>query len=194
MTTLFDLLQGGGASQPTGLTELRLGLEPATVRFFTSDIEAVQMHYEPGDPFRRNIVCPGLGCPSCFLGSAPQQCGLLPAYNLETRAVEVLRFSTRQSPGSLVTLLLNLLRDETIAGKVVLLSRDGFRYTARSQPLAQDADHGDAAIASFIEAQKAGLRLASAFPQPTAAELAEVERLRRKLDAVGGYELPEPKS
>ena len=188
---LFDLLGNAGASQPAGITELRTGTEPATVRLFTSEVETARIHYESGEPFRTYVICPGTGCPVCHIGSAPQQCGLLPVYNLETRAVEVVRFSIRQVPGALVTLLMQLLRDEGIAEKVVLLSRDGSRYTARSQPLGEDADHGDAAIASFIEAQQAGLKLAGAFAQPTAAELAEVERVRRKLDAVGGYKLPE---
>jgi hypothetical protein len=191
---LFDLVGDAGSSQPASITELRLGTEPATVRLFTSDVEAARLHWESGEPYRTYIVCPGPGCPVCFLGSAPQNCGLIPVYNLETRSVEVLRFSTRQSPGSLVTLLMQLLRDEGIAEKVVLLSRDGSRYSARSQPLAADADHGDAAIASFVEAQKVGLKLAGAFPQPAAAELAEVERVRRKLDAVGGYKLPATES
>ena len=194
MTNLFDLIEGSGEGQAASIAELRLGPEPATLVLFTADVEAVSMHYESGEPFRYYVICPAAGCPVCFIGTASQQVALLPAYNLETRAVEVLRVPTRRGPGSLATLLMPLLKDPSIGGKVVLLSRDGQRYTARSQPLADDADHGDAAIAAFLEAQKNGLKLADAFSQPTAAELAEVERIRRKLDAIGGYKLPDSKS
>ena len=190
MTNLFDLIEGSGSGQAASITELRLGPEPATMLLFTAEVEAARIHYEQGEPFRTYVICPAAGCPVCFLGSASQQVALLPAYNLETRAVEVLRVPTRRSPGSLATVLMPLLKDSGIADKVVLLSRDGPRYAARSQPLAEEADRGDAVISAFLEAQKNGLKLADAFSQPSAGELAEVERIRRKLDAVGGYKPP----
>lgn len=190
MTNLFDLIEDAGDGQATSINELRLGAEPATVIFFTADVDAAPFHFESDEPFNSYVICPRSGCPICFLGTAAQQVALLAVYNLETRAVEVLRIPTRRSPGSLATILMPLLKDPAIGDKVVLISRNRARYTARSQPLSEDADHGEAAIAAFVEAQKAGLTLASAFPQPTAAELAEVERIRRKLEAVGGYKLP----
>jgi len=190
MVDLFQLVEGVDDSQTGALRELRLNQEPAAIMAFTSDVDVALLHYEIDEAVRGYVPCPGTGCPSCFLGSAPQRFGLLPVLNVESREVEVLRIPTRRSAGSLAAALLPLLKDSDISDKVVMISRQGSRFTARSQPLAENGDRCASAIEAFLAARKDGLKLVSAFPKLSAAELAEVERVRRKLAAVGGYVAP----
>ena len=46
------------------------------------------------------------------------------------------------------------------------------------------------AIEAYLTARKEGLKLSSAFPRPSAAELADVERIRAKLQNRKGYVPP----
>lgn len=186
MPDLFEVLEGGESENLQPIRELRLGPEPAMVLLFARDVEEAYLHYEPDESARGYLVCPGKGCPYCDLGSAPGRVALLPIYNIESGTVEVLRIPTRAEPGSLGALLTPFTRDPEIANKVLLISRSGSRYRVEAKPLSENADRGVEAIRTFLEARKAGLSLKSAFLQPTADEMREIPRLRRKLDAIGG--------
>ncbi len=87
---------------------------------------------------------------------------------------------------SLGTPLFPHLEDPDIAEKVVLLSRTESRYSAESRSLSENVQRGEDAVARFLDRRKEGLRLESAFLCMAPEELAEVERIRRKLDALGG--------
>jgi hypothetical protein len=157
---------------------------------FTRDFEPVDLHYLDVETYRCYGRCPGRGCPLCYLGIAPNKFALTPVFNIAAAEVQTLRIPSRRGIGSLFAGLQPVLSDPGVADKVALISRTGNRYTVRAQPLAETADHGEAAIARFEEDVNAGLKLSSAFIAPAAAELAEIPSIRRKLDAIGGYRPP----
>lgn len=190
MINLVDFLSGDAAESSQSLDELRLGPEPVMVIPFTKDIEVAKLHYETDDSARGFIVCPGERCPACHLGNQPTTTGLLPLYSIEHQEVRVLRVPQKRSPGSLATHLLPLIASDDAGDKMLLIRRDGAKYTAESRPLGEHADRGEAVIQDFIDVSRDQLPLSSAFVRMTADEYADVPRVRLKLEARGDYPLP----
>jgi hypothetical protein len=191
MASLIDYFESPDDTNSGLLRECRLGPDPVMVLLFTDEVEEVRLHYESDESVRSYFPCPGEGCPHCHLGSAPQDFLLVPVFSIERQAVEVLRVSRKRGPGSLGSHLLPHLRDPDISRKVLIISRNANRYRLEARPLAESADRGAEAIEAFSAALKGGLKLVSAFPLLTPADIAGVERVRRKLDAIG-YRPPEP--
>lgn len=190
MTNILEFLGAAGSDSPAGLREVRLSGEPATVIAFTPDGEDVMLHYESSDEVRGYLVCPGVGCPLCYLGSQPAKHILLPVYNIETASIEFLRVPLRFAVGSLGSAIVTILKRTDLLTSVVTIRRVQTRYEATVSPLPQGVDNGRAAINAFIDAHTNGLKLSSAFQQPTAVEIASFDRVRRKLDAVPGWTPP----
>ena len=187
MANLVDLLEGHADQNPNVLEVLRLGAETAMLLLFTPDVEEVPLHWESDEEVHSYVVCPGTGCPVCYLGAPPQTMLLLPVYSMEHREVLVLRIPSKRGPQALCMMLLPHLKDEAIFGKVLLLKREGAKYSVEARELPENADRGESSIQSFMQRQEKGLQLQSAFMSMTSEELASVERIRRKLDAMGGY-------
>ena len=82
------------------------------------------------------------------------------------------------------------LRGEQVQDKLILVSRDRSRYSVEARPLGERADRCLGVIEAFAKARDAGLSLLTAFPTFSAVELAEVPRVRAKLDALGGWTPP----
>lgn len=181
----YDTVDGPSDGAP--LTERRLGEEPALVILFSTASEVTRLHYEDASEYSTYVVCPGDRCPLCHLGKAAQSYLLLPVYDLEDAKVKVLRVSTRKSVGALAPQLVPLLRKQTTRPEITQISRKRGTYTVKSSPLQETADDGREVIAAFLKECEHGLKLVSAFPSPTAAELASTERTRRKLEALGNY-------
>jgi hypothetical protein len=192
MPNLIDELEGPDNQASVSLHQTRLGKEPVMVLLFTAEVENAALHFEGDEAVFSYLPCPGKSCPLCYLGSAPQQSYLLPVLNLESREVEVLRIPSKRGPETLAAALKPHLKDPDIASKVLLISRNVNRYRVEARPLARDADHGADVVAAFKTASENGLQLVTAFPRLSAAEIAEVERVRRKLDAIGGWSPPQP--
>ncbi len=190
MVDIQEVLEAEEPSGPEQLEPVRLGEEPSLLMLFTSDGERARLHFEPDSAVNGYLPCPGEGCPLCFLGQSPKDFALLPVLNLEKRAVEVLRISTRRGPGTLAAGLLPHLRDEAIENEVFSISRVGAKFRVEVRPLGERADRCTGVIEAFLRARGEGLSLLSAFAEYTAAELAEIERVRLKLDAVGGWTPP----
>lgn len=119
------------------IRECRLGADPVMLYLFTDEVEEAKLHYEPDDAVRSFFPCPGDGCPHCYTGAAPQEFFLLPVYNVEQQAVEVLRISKKRGPDSLGSHLLPFLKDPEIKNKVILVSRTTNRYRVEARTLAQ---------------------------------------------------------
>jgi len=165
---------------------MRVGAEPVLALFFSRDSEPVRLHYESDETVQSYLHCAGAGCCICQLGAAPTRFLLLSVYSLESRAVEVLRVSEARGPGKLRTELGILQEQEDLASTLVSIARGkNYRYTVQVRPLGEHADRGSAAIESFLRARKGGLRLSMAFLTMSPLEMAEVPRIRRKLDAIG---------
>lgn len=192
MSDLSDFLEGDGAGRAAQLRTVRIGDEPAMVLAFTSETEDASLHFEPDPAVNRYVICRGLDCPHCFLGAAPMKVKLLPVYNVESGSVEVLQVPSRLGPNELGPTLARAFAAGDVDTKLFVLSRSKNRQIiANIRPLPETADHGERAIQEFVKSTAAGLRLSSAYWCPTAAELAAVDRVKRKLDATGGYEVPE---
>ena len=187
MPRVGDLLGDADGAQFQRLRELRLRKEPALVVLFTDDADEVALHYEEDPEVRAYVPCPGAACPLCYIGSPPQDYILLPIVNLESRAVEVLKISKVRGPGTLRAALAPMLEDPSIASKLVFIRRVGMDYRVESRDLPPSTSRCEDAVAAFIEARNAGLKFDSAFVHRTSAELAEVERIKRKLEIIGGY-------
>ncbi|NUP97482.1 MAG: hypothetical protein HUU28_15090 [Planctomycetaceae bacterium] len=188
MRDLLDLYDATDDSNDGAqLTERRIGQEPALVVLFSKSTEAVKLHYEDAPEFATFVVCPGDRCPLCHLGKNAQDYWLIPVYDLEDAKVKVLRVSTRKSVGALAPSIVALLRKQSTKPEITQISRTRGNYKVTSSPLQETADDGREAIAAFLKECEHGLKLVSAFPSPTAAELASCERTRRKLEALGNY-------
>jgi len=190
MATLTDRLESLDDGHAADICALRIRKEPSMIILFTQEIETVNLHYEEDEAIRSYVQCPGSGCPLCHIGSKPAQFDLLPVYSIDSGNVEVLRISSRRGPGSLLTALAPFLKDPNISNKLFLVSRSGMQYRVECRDLGEKADRGEIEIQAFLKQLENGLELRNAFPFYPPADLAEIERVRKKLNAMGGYSLP----
>lgn len=189
---MVDILEAfGTASGPERLELVRVGATATMVQFFTRDGDRGRFHWEEDPTVFSYVPCPGTGCPPCFVHEAPTDALLLPVLAVERKAVGVLMVSLARGPLSLGAQLLPHLRDEQIQDKLFLISRERAKYTVEVRPLGERADRCLGAINAFTTARAAGLSLLTAFTKLSAGELAEVPRVRAKLDALGGWTPPE---
>lgn len=190
MTNLIDFYSGSEDGPNTVLSEARLGVEPTMLCLFTPDYEQARLHFIDDDSVRSFVLCPGTACPVCHCAVEPQLFNLLAVFDVASGAVKVLRVSARRQQGCLGALLVLHLRDKAVASKVILISRNGAKYTVEARPLAPNAKRGEGVIKAFLEEQQTGLKLESAFPRMTPEELSEVPTIAAKLAAIGGWEPP----
>ncbi len=190
MSRLLDYYAGDGDVPVRQIEELRLREQPAMVLLFSDEDEEVELHYVADESVKSYVVCPGSGCPECFLGSAPVVASLLPVFDLESRTVKVLRITLSRRQGSLGLELLPFLADPDVSNKALLISRTGPKYFVESRPLQPEADRGQTTIQSFIDSHENGIQLRAAFVSISAAALAETPSIRNKLDVVGGWKPP----
>lgn len=190
MTNLVDFYSGPDGEPAASLSEMRLGTEPAMAMLFTADSEEARLHFVADDAIRSYVACPGAGCPICHCGVAPTTFHLLPVFDIESGTVKVLRIPARRQPGGLGPLLVPHLRDKAIANKVILISRNGAKYSVEARDLAANARRGEQQIKAFLDEREAGLKLVAAFAHLPPAELAEVPAIATKLAALGGWQPP----
>jgi hypothetical protein len=178
------------ASGPERLELVRLGVNPVMLMVFTRESEAVRVHWEEDPSVGAYVRCAGVGCPACYVHEAPSAYQLLPVLDVAKRKVGVLMVSMTRGPASLGAQLLPHLRDEQVHNKLFLVSRERAKYAVDVRPLGEHADRFLGAIEAFSKARIDGLSLRSALPMLSALELAEVPRVRTKLDALGGWTPP----
>ena len=135
MVDLREALDDQQDQPPEMLDVCRLGAEPVMLQLFTSEVEEASLHFESDSAVRSYIKCPGEDCPTCYLGSAPQLCFLLPVLNVESRQVEVRRVPPTRGSQALAAGLLPILRNKDLPDKIVHMRRDGYRYTVWSKPM-----------------------------------------------------------
>ena len=189
MPNLLDYTENTDAGHESALNEHRLKKEPSMTILFTQECEEAKLHYESDEAIRSYIQCPGDHCPLCYIGSTPNTFLLLPIYCIETGEVEVLRISQKRGPGTLLGGLRPYLKDPDITDKLLMISREGPRYKIQSRSLDEKADRGVIEIEAFKRNYERGLKLISAFPRWAPEDLAGLDRIRKKLNALGGYDL-----
>lgn len=178
----------GGDSTPNNsavLRELYLRNEPAIVITFTDDVDEIAVHYEPDDANRGILHCLGAECPYCLIGAKPQRYYLIPVYNVETRAVEVLRVSPYVGPGTLLSVLKNHMSRPDAGSSSLVIILDQKKYSGASRPLDARADRGFDAIARFKAEIETGLTLGSVVRRLTRSEIEAIPRIGIKLAALG---------
>lgn len=192
MTDILDLADAASGAMSQPLEPVRLSENAALLLLFTRDAERVKLHFVSDPAVNSYVACHGPGrCPMCHCAQVPSDLALLPVVNVAVRAVQVLRISMRKGPGALMTLLTPHLRGEDLVNKLFRIQRLGAKYVVDVQALAPDADRCVVVVKDFDAAHKSGLKLSSAFPDFTPAELAEVPQVRQMLDSVGGWKAPE---
>lgn len=181
------------ADEAPRLELVRLGPEPSMLLFFTTEAEPALLHFLKDDAVFSYVPCPGNECPVCYVASRARESVLMPVVNIESKRVEVLRVARSfGTDGLLMALRPHLRDDHAFADKLFLIRREGARFYVDVRPLGEHADRCEAAVGAFLRDNSEGLSLLSAFPSFTATELAEVESVRAKLDAVGGWQPPNP--
>lgn len=190
MKNLIEYYTGSDSGSRPALAELRLGPEPAMVMLFTAEADDVRLHYIDDDVVRAYVPCPGTGCPICYTGMRPWQFDLLPVLDIESSTVKVLRVRDDRRPEGLAGRLMPHLKDKDNVNKVILLRRDGAVYTVEARPLGSDAKRCEVEIKAFLDDVEKGLRLDSAFRHMTPEELADVPKIQKRLEALGGWKPP----
>lgn len=180
-------------SRDSNLGEIVIRDEPVIVICFTSDVDEIALHYEKDPTVKGWIVCIGESCPYCALGAKASKFFLLPVYNREADAVEILRMAEQTGPGTLFSALQAHLATDDSTEHVLVITRDGNRYQTRRVALAKNAERGSTAIAHFKMRVDGGLKLASAFKSMNKAEIEAIPRVRAKLEALGLIEEIDPK-
>jgi hypothetical protein len=190
MGNLYEFFAGGADGPANQLEEQRIGADPAMITMFTVDTTDVQMHFVEDPAVRSYVICPGIGCPVCHLGSAPVLMLLLPVYDVTTRSVRVLRIPARRQPGSLLALLMSHAPKGKPANRLLSITRNGMKYAVTAHQVAPAADRGEDVIRAFLANVEGGLRLESAFQSMTAEELADVSQVANKLSMLGTWQPP----
>lgn len=185
MGKFSDQFNSDSSDVQIDISEIWLREDPVLLLLFTDDSDEVNLHFVDAKEVNTFVICPGTRCPLCFAGSAPQVHHLLPVYSIDDSAVRVIKVSNHRGPGALGPALHRLFADPKIADKVVILSHKGKKFQVQTRPLPSDCDHGESAIATFKAARENGLDLKSAFHSLTASELADIEKIHRKVKAMG---------
>ena len=185
MTTSIDLLSDSGPPQSGGsyLQRVYLGEDEALVIPFTSTAEPIRLHYVE-DEGLGYVPCGGPGCVPCAAGFHFTEHVQLPVYNPASGKVEVLVATTAMRPGSLLPQVKAVLK----AAKpvVMIVKREGKKFTVATADIPADADHGETAIAAFTKALAEGsVTMASAFPAYDADLLKNLPSVATKLKFKG---------
>ena len=188
MTDFLELFHDSDLVAHDVLEEVRLSGTPTFVIAFSTETEETHLHYVEDPEIRRFVICPGPGrCPLCRIGDAASVYALLPVFSVDLGAVAVVRVSHAIGPGALGPTLRRVLSRHDAADLLVKIARNGSRYTVQADPLPDNADRGEREVAAFVAARKSGLKLDSAFASIPPEDLAEVPRVKRKLEAMGGF-------
>jgi hypothetical protein len=160
------------ANQP--LEVVRLDANETAVVPFSTDGEAVSLHYCEHKEIGGYVHCNGPDCVLCRCGRKAEERLLLPVYLPATGAVGVLPISPNSRAGALRPQLLPILR----SGRRValLITRpDRAKFTVSTIDLTADMDDGAAVIKSFLGKWQAGeVKLASVFPRLDNRTLADI--------------------
>ncbi len=83
------------------LVEARITDDETPFIFFTAEATPVTLHYskDQENPYLR---CNGSNCLQCRVGRRPKNFLLLPAYNILSQSVEILRLRDSNRPGALL--------------------------------------------------------------------------------------------
>lgn len=184
-STKINLLDLATAESAESLLEVvRLGNDEAAIIPFTTDSEAVDLHYCSESEINSYVICNGPDCVLCRIGRKRNQRFLLPVYLPAVGCIGILPVSRSLRPFALLPQILNVLK----AGKpmVMFVTREGSKYTVSTADLQKDVDGGETAIRLFIDDYEAGLHdLTAVYPRIDNEQLASVEKIGRMVTLKG---------
>ena len=172
-----------GAHQP--LEVVRLDASETAMIPFSTDGEAVSLHYCEYKEIGGYVHCNGPGCVLCRCGRKAEERLLLAVYLPATGGIAVLPISPNSRAGALRPQLIPILRS---GRRVALLisKPDRVKFTVSTIDLVNDMDDGAAVIKPFLaEWQAGGVKLASVFPQLDNRTLADIPGVASMLKLKG---------
>ena len=175
---LFDLADTGYAKP--SLEIVKLGSDETALIPFTSDTEAVVLHYCQETEIAGYAVCNGSGCVLCRVGRKQDERLLLPVYLPTSESIGILPLSRSLRPYALLPQLLNVLKAKN--PMVMFVRREGGKYLVSTVDLKPDAEGGELAMKQFLSDYEANnYDLASLYPQYSNEQLTGVEEISRML-------------
>jgi hypothetical protein len=172
-----------GADQP--LEVVRLDASEKALIPFSTDGEAVSLHFCDNKEIGGYVRCNGPDCVLCRCGRKADERLLLPVYLPSTGTVAVLPISPNSRAGALRPQLMPILRS---GRRVALLisKPDRVKFTVSSVELDDGIDDGATVIKEFVDKWKAGgVKLSSVFPQLDNRSLADIPGMATMLKLKG---------
>ncbi len=185
MNNKVNLLDVAAAESVESLLEvIRLGSDETAIIPFTSDSEAVDLHYCSETEINSYVICNGPDCVLCRIGRKRDQRLLLPVYLPAAGCVGILPVSRSLRPFALLPQISNVLKAEK--PMVMFLSREGAKYSISTVELQEDVDGGEAVIKRFLADCEAGLHdLTAVYPKIDNEQLASVEEIGKMMTLKG---------
>jgi hypothetical protein len=182
------LWEEGGEGPGADLAVIRLDQNERLLVPFTTTLLPMVLHYLDYPSLQGYVQCNGPGCLLCRVGRQQEKRDVWPIYDLVEKAVGVLLISPNQRPHSLRRLLLPVFRRLAGGEGPLLLSlrKDGSKFSGSTLPLPEAADHGAAAIRTFLEQVEAGqVDLGSPLQKLADEDLAMIEEIKAHMVAKG---------
>jgi hypothetical protein len=190
LVSLIDLATEADQSEAgSQLSVLPIRTEPVFVSLFTDQVLNVITHYlERTDTWSGGYVyCLGKDCPACAALVDRKPFALLPVADLIDGTIKILRVPTEKGPGRLLTELVKVLSLPSRADIVTKISRiSNYQYVVEAHREATLHPDVAAAIKRFVqELETRVVNLQSVITSMSASEMAQHERIARRLELVG---------
>jgi hypothetical protein len=182
------LWEQGGEGPGADLAVIRLDQNERLLVPFTTTVLPMVLHYLDYPSRQGYVQCNGPGCLLCRVGRQQEKRDVWPIYDILEKAVGVLLISPNQRLHSLRCLLLPVFRRLAGGEGPLLLSlrKDGSKFSGSTLPLPEAADHGAAAIRTFLEQVEAGqVDLGSPLQKLANEDLALIEEIKVHMVAKG---------
>jgi hypothetical protein len=168
----------------SALEVVRFGSDQTAIIPFTSDSEAIDLHYCQETEISGYVACNGTDCVLCQIGRKPDQRLLLPVYLPTSQSIGILPVSRSLRPFALLPQLSSVLKADK--PMVMFVTRGGGKYSVATEELPKDAEGGESVIKQFIENYEAGRYvLSEVYPHIDNEQLRNVEEIGRMMSLKG---------
>ena len=179
---LREIVQPGGDGLPLDL--IRIGSDETAIVPFTPKTIQVFLHYCSEREIGGYVLCNNEDCLLCRIGRKKDERYLLPVYAPAEQRVGIMPVSPSQRPFSLLAQLYPILQGDRPV--VLLISRDGMKYTVSTHDLKPDMDAGEVQIKEFLESFNEGeMDLSAVYPKLDNTQLAMIGEIDRMMKMKG---------
>jgi hypothetical protein len=185
---ITTLGQGEAPSRPDfgrRYHKVSLSESQTSLILFTKGADEAQIHYCKESEINSYVQCNGDDCVLCQAGVKKVKMNLLPVYSPQSGEIEVLTFSDKKRPGSLLPQLQNVLGSPL--PQVLFISRpDPYSFELIAKPVPQGVDAGRAVAEAFmVEWESHRIDLKTIYPVHSNQVLSGVPGIRRELEVRG---------